>query len=542
MYGHNGALRKYLRKTSADKNLFIIFIIGIMFSLLFSFYSIYKYYALDASAFDLGLHANILWTTLHGKLFYSGLLGGGFLSEHFAPFEYIQLPIYYLFPSPVSILIFQDIFLALAVIPLYKIMQFLFTERIKDKFFYSIIVFTVTFSYELSPFTASIYSFDFHNMAFLSFFIFTAIYAFLYKKNVLNITMLILIISLHSSFVYITIMIILFEIIYSRNYRELNLIFSKIKHRYNLVALFILFVIVGFIYIEIASFLKGYISGNIYALGISTGESGTVSGGLIGMIKALFTDPAYLFSYVIANYPLKILYIALLFGTTGVLSIFYPEILLIGLPYFGYALTSSYPSYYSLGYQYAGMIYPVMFLGIAFGISKIIDTLESKKKPRLTPEKIFLSYKKDGQKKILKIIAAVLVAGLFVGLIFNPLIPYDSFAVNDISGIHMTGCTAYLINERKNIPENSSLLVENNVMPLFSDYAHVYMAPFSLLPNYTSFNFIIYINNTFWADYGDNHSLEHIANYTLQNKDMAVYSEYDNKVIILKKVNKLDTS
>lgn len=138
---------------------------------------------------------------------------------------------------------------------------------------------------------------------------------------------------------------------------------------------------------------------------------------------------------------------------------------------------------------------------------------------------MFLSYKKDGKKKILKIIAAVLVAGLFVGLVFNPLIPYDSLAVNDISGIHMTGCTAYLLKERKNNPGNSSLLVENNVMPLFSDYAHVYMTPYSPLPNYTSFNYIIYINNTFWADYGGNHSLEYIANYTLQNKDMAVYSE-----------------
>ncbi len=535
MYPHEGQKRKYLPKMLFDKDFVIISIIGFMFSILFSVYSIYKYYALDASAFDLGLHANILWTTLHGKLFYSGLLGEGFLSEHFAPFEFLQLPIYYLYPSPVSILVFQDLFLGLAVIPLYKIMQFLFNGRIKDKFYYHILIFTIAVSYELSPFTASIYSFDFHNMSFLPFFIFTAIYAFLYKKTGLNIAMLILIISLHSSFVYITIMILLFEILYSRNYRELNLIFSRIKHRYILISVFMLFAMVGFIYIEIASFLKGYIAGQVTSIGISTGESGTVSGGLIGMIKALFTDPAYLFSYVISQYPLKILYIALLFGTTGALSIFFPEILLIGLPYFAYAITSSYPSYYSLGYQYAAMIYPVMFLGIAFGIRKIIDNLESTKKPRFTPKKFFLSYKKDGQRKTLKIIAIVVIAGLFAGLVFNPLIPYDNLAVNDISGIHITGCTSYLINESKTIPRNSTILVENNVMPFFSNYANVYMAPFSPLPNYTSFNYIIYINNTFWAIYGGNNSMEHIANYTLHDKDMAVYSEYHNKVIILKK-------
>lgn len=525
----------YIRKLIQDKNFITISIIGIAFSAIFSTYSIYKYYALDASAFDLGLHANILWTTLHGKLFYSNLLGEDFLSEHFAPFEYIQLPIYYLYPSPVSLLLFQDIFLAMAIVPLYKIIEFLLKDKIRDSSLYNIILFSIIFSYELSPFTASIYSFDFHNMSFLPIFIFTAIFAFLYHKKILNISMLILIVSLHSSFVYISLMIILFEILYSAKYKELGLVFSRIKHRYNLILLFTLFITLGLLYIEIASFLKADFAGHIYSAGISTGESGTVSGGLLGMIKALFTDPAYLFSFISANYLLKISYLALLFGTTGFMSLFLPEVLLIGIPYFAYAFTSSYASYYVLGYQYAGMIYPVMFLGIAFGIGKIIDNLESKKKHRFTPEKIFSSYKKNGQNKTMKIIATLLIAGLFVGLVFSPLIPYDTLSTNDISGIHMTGCTAYLINERKSIPENSSILVENNVMPLFSNYQHVYMAPYSPLPNYTSFNYIIYINNTFWAITGGNHSLEHIANYTLQNKDMFVYSEYDNKVIILKK-------
>ena len=531
----NSGRKGYFTTMFHDRYFVFTAIIGILFSSIFSAYSIYKYYALDASAFDLGLHANILWNALHGQLFYSGLLGGSFMAEHFAPFEYLQLPIYYIYPSPVSILLFQDVFLAMAVLPLYKIMQFLFKSRIKDSHLYGIIIYIVAISYEVSPFTASIYSFDFHNMAFLSFFVFTAIYAFLYNKKILNIAMLILIVSLHSNFVYISLMIILFEILYSRKYPDLGLIFSRIKYRRILASYFILFVFIGFLYIEVAGFSKGYITGHIAAAQITTGESGTVPGGLVGMIKALFTDPAYLFSFISANYILKITYLALLLGTTGGMALFFPEILLIGLPYFGYAFTSSYGSYYVLGYQYAGMIYPVMFLGIAFGISKIIDILESQKKPRLTSKRIFLSYKKHGQNNTLKIIAAVLIAGLFVGLVFNPLIPYDNLSMNDISGIHMTGCTAYLIKERKNIPENSSLLVENNIMPLFSDYAHVYMTPFSPLPNYTSFNYIIYINNTFWAVTGGNNSLEHIANYTLQDKDMSVYSEYDNKVIILKK-------
>ena len=524
-----------LKPRKFDKNLIITLITGIIFSAIFSAYSIYKYYSLDASAYDLGLHSNILWNAIHGESFYTGLLGGNFLAEHFAPFEYLQLPLYYIYPSPVSLLLFQDIFLAISIIPLYEILKFLLKNKIKNDFLYSIIIFITLFSYELSPFTASIYSFDFHNMAFLPFFIFMAIYAYLYNKKILNIAMLIFIVSLHSNFVYISLMIILFEMVYSRKYKNLNLVFSGIRYKWLLLVLFILFTLTGFAYIEFAGIMKGIISGHISSVSLTTGESGTVPGGLMGMVRALFTDPAYLFSFIYANYILKISYIFLLFATTGFMSLYFPEILIIGLPYFGYAITSSYGSYYTLGYQYAAMIYPVMFLGIAFGVSKIIDNLNAKNKNRFTPKKIYFYYKKHGQDNILKIIISVLIIGLILGMLYNPLVPYNSMAPNDISGIHMTAATRFLLNERKYIPENSTILVENNLMPLFSDYKYVYSPPFSPLPNYTSFDYIIYMNNTFWANTGGNNSLIYIANYLLDHGYIMPYAEYNNQVIILKK-------
>ncbi|WP_287961195.1 DUF2079 domain-containing protein [Acidiplasma sp.] len=524
-----------LKRRKFDKNLIITLITGIIFSVIFSAYSIYKYYSLDASAYDLGLHSNILWNAIHGESFYTGLLGGNFLAEHFAPFEYLQLPLYYLYPSPVSLLLFQDIFLAMSIIPLYEILKFLLRNKIKNDFLYSIIIFITLFSYELSPFTASIYSFDFHNMAFLPFFIFMAIYAYLYNKKILNIAMLIFIVTLHSNFVYISLMIILFEMVYSRKYKNLNLMFSEIRHKWLLLVLFILFTLTGFAYIEFAGIMKGIISGHVSSVTLTTGESGTVPGGLMGMVSALFTDPRYLFSFISANYMLKISYLVLLFTTTGFMPLYFPEILIIGLPYFGYAFTSSYGSYYTLGYQYAAMIYPVMFLGIAFGISKIIDNLNSNNKNRLTPKKIYNYYKSHGQNNIIKVIIVILIIGLILGLVYNPLVPYDSMAPNDISGIHMTPDTRFLLNERKYIPENSTILVENNLMPLFSDYKNVYSPPFSPLPNYTEFDYIIYMNNTFWADTGGNNSLIYIATYLLDHGYITPYAEYNNQVIILKK-------
>ncbi|WP_061951191.1 DUF2079 domain-containing protein [Acidiplasma cupricumulans] len=347
--------------------------------------------------------------------------------------------------------------------------------------------------------------------------------------------MLIFIVTLHSNFVYISLMIILFEMVYSRKYKNLNLMFSEIRPKWLLLVLFILFTLTGFAYIEFAGIMKGIISGHVSSVTLTTGESGTVPGGLMGMVRALFTDPAYLFSFISANYMLKISYLVLLFATTGFMPLYFPEILIIGLPYFGYAFTSSYGSYYTLGYQYAAMIYPVMFLGIAFGISKIIDNLNSNNKNRLTPKKIYNYYKSHGQNNIIKVIIVILIIGLILGLVYNPLVPYDSMAPNDISGIHMTPDTRFLLNERKYIPENSTILVENNLMPLFSDYKNVYSPPFSPLPNYTEFDYIIYMNNTFWADTGGNNSLIYIATYLLDHGYITPYAEYNNQVIILKK-------
>ncbi len=513
-----------------DSKYIITIIIAFAFSIIFSFYSIYQYYSLGTSAYDLGLHANILWNALHGRSFYTAMIGGNFLSEHFAPFEYIQLPIYYLYPSPLSIMIFQDVLLALAGIPLYKITQNIFGDKIKDNKIFSFIPLIIVLSYEISPFTASIYEFSFHNMAFLPFFMFMAIYAFLYNKKILNLFMIGFVISLHSNFVFIAIMIILFEIIYSRQNIEKNLMFSKIKHRYTIAGLFIFILFIMYIYLEFAAYSKGIISGTPHvSLEIHTGETGGVSRGIVGLIFTLFKDPVLFFSFVFRNYMMKLTYIALLFATTGFLTIFFPEALIMGFPYFLYAFTSSYGSYYAFGYQYAAMIYPVFFIGTVFAIDKIIRYNSDKK-----IKKLFLLYKKVEVKKVVKIITVLLIFGILLGLVYNPLIPYNNNAHDDITGYHNSGISNFLINESKYIPKNSTILVENTLMPYFSNYRFVYVTPFSSLPNYTQFNYIIYENNTYWAN-ANGPSIQNISLQLEENHQVYLYKKYNNEVFIFKK-------
>ena len=199
-----------------DKYLVAVIVVSTLFFCLYSAFSIVKFLSLDASGWDLGIHAQVLWSTLNGNLFYSPLIGENFLAEHFAPFEFLQLPIYYFFPSPVSLLIFQAFFVAFAAIPLYLISNIVLSGKIESVKILKAISLILAVSYLLSPYTISSISFDFHNISFLPFFLFLAFFAFLKEKRGLSIFSLIMIISLHSNFIFIAATILLYELFYLR--------------------------------------------------------------------------------------------------------------------------------------------------------------------------------------------------------------------------------------------------------------------------------------------------------------------------------------
>ena len=59
--------------------------ITVFFMYLYSLFSVIQYYSLGDSAYDLGMHAQMLESFLHGGLFYSPLIGESLLVEHCLP-------------------------------------------------------------------------------------------------------------------------------------------------------------------------------------------------------------------------------------------------------------------------------------------------------------------------------------------------------------------------------------------------------------------------------------------------------------------------
>jgi hypothetical protein len=101
----------------------IIVIMAIMcYTFGLSYYSILKFNAFNAYAWDLGIFNQSLWTTLHTDKFLFSTVelfinpSGVFFGTHFSPILFLVLPIYSLFPSPETLLVFQSFILVLGAI------------------------------------------------------------------------------------------------------------------------------------------------------------------------------------------------------------------------------------------------------------------------------------------------------------------------------------------------------------------------------------------------------------------------------------------
>ena len=93
-----------------DKYTATAFLASVIFAIIFSIFSVIQYYSIGTSAYDLGINAQELWAFIHTGSFYTPLINENLLAQHFAIFKFLQIPLYYLFPSPVTLMIFgQDV-------------------------------------------------------------------------------------------------------------------------------------------------------------------------------------------------------------------------------------------------------------------------------------------------------------------------------------------------------------------------------------------------------------------------------------------------
>lgn len=87
-------------------------------ALLLASYSIARHNAFNSKAYDLGLHAQVIWNTGHNRLFASSVEVDNYLGDHVSPIILLLAPLYRLWPDPRNLLIVQAVALAAGALPL----------------------------------------------------------------------------------------------------------------------------------------------------------------------------------------------------------------------------------------------------------------------------------------------------------------------------------------------------------------------------------------------------------------------------------------
>lgn len=133
---------------------FIPFLLAAIFILIYSIRSLYRHLSFDSHAFDLGIHTQAIYLYSQGLTPFSTLKQMIILSDHFGVILLLLSPIYKIFPSAATLLIFQALFVGLSSIPIYLIA--------KDKLKSELLSFLITLGYLTSTGVISAIHFDFH--------------------------------------------------------------------------------------------------------------------------------------------------------------------------------------------------------------------------------------------------------------------------------------------------------------------------------------------------------------------------------------------
>lgn len=542
--------QKILYYATNNKKNIIALLVVLSFFIVFSIFSILQYYSLGTSAYDLGLNAQELYSFIHTGSFYTPLLGENALAQHFTLFKFVQVPIYYLFPSPVTLMIFEDIFIAFAGYIVYLISMNLLKDHIKSEKILFLVSIGFLLSYEFSPFSEGLVSFSFHNLAFLPFFFLLAFYAFLTEKRILHIVSIVFILSLHANFVYIVAVLLLYEFLFLHTSRgkKINTWFLHNANSRKIADffLFILAIVSLYGYLFLAGIIKLHLAG-ISSISIipTTGESGTTVGSPIGLILLLFEKPGEFISIISINHVEKVFFINLLLKSNLYLPLFSPMSLILSIPYILYAVPSSYSAYYQLGYQYSAMVLGAIYISAIMGAYNLIRLgkyiYRHSKQLTVKLQKI-LSHKHE--KTGIAIVSILIVLILAVSIPYGILSPMglektsNGDSINDIYQEIPCGSATFLINMSEHLPKNSYILTENTLMPYFSNYMHVYASPYT--PGYHSniseYQYIIIQYNSPWAILGGNYSLQNIVNTELENGNYSIMENYQpGNIIVLQR-------
>jgi uncharacterized membrane protein len=452
---------------SLSPGLVLAGVASLVYVLVLGFLALAKYSTFHATFEDLGIENQALWLLSHGGIpgYYSSGFAAIYPLQYQKPIMFLVLPFYAIDPHPETLLIIASLVLGGAALPL-----FLTARRWLRRESYALVV---VLAYLLYFPVASANLFDFHyeDLFPLAFFTMTWCYSSgrlrgMYLAAVLTA-------AVNPLALFTAIAFLLFTCLPGPR-EPIGLWWVRSAWRSFLsdyrkpVVVFALLVLVG-VYAA---------AGVLFTAGVGGHGTGASSEGiLLGYVND------------------KLLLLVLLGGGLAFLPLYSPRGLVTVLPYLGFVAYSLD----SANYQPFGLMYPLLGTGPLF-LAAIDGLRSADPEPRpptyeapqdLEQREPALANAPPGRPHARRrvsergaMVRSLLLASVVFGLVFFPISPINSYVVGGyFSGNHdfanitqSTPATAFLNQVVALVPENASVLTQNNI-PQLSGREHVQTAP-----------------------------------------------------------------
>lgn len=432
MYRSNvkAIVKRFYKLLKFDSFYFLIFTEFFIYTIFWSIITIRRNLALQTSVFDLGVFEQSLLLILHGNLNYKLYFFG------YSPFRFIIAPLQ-LIPNINVLLIFQTIFLALPVFPLYAISKKLKNGRIASLF--------VSSGYLIFFSLAGINWFDVHAIAFFIFFFIMAYYFYINKKYLFAIIFFIIAGSVRFP-------IMIFPLIFSVII-WLEILMDTINHKKilnNKVRNFTIILTISSSVMLIIQYFLDYVVTHISTTSV-TNDLHIVSG-----ISIFSNIDAKIVTLIIFLFP----FFYLLTRKPKWLVMLLPFIILL---FIGNYPTYEFPSI--VKYQYSSLIIPFLFLGAIDGLSTIKNDEAS------ADDKYIHSRKRKDlvailENKKIKDSLTIFVILLLLAMVFQPYGPLNSYSQDNYD---LSSLSSINIQKFNALQQEVNLIPTNNPYVLFSD-------------------------------------------------------------------------
>ena len=414
----------------------LAYLLIVIYIIIFVFLCFGRHDGLKSYLNDLGTYDQIVWNSLHGRLFQTS--GGiyaqsddfSYLGGHFSPLLLLLIPFYLIWSNPKMLLLLQAIAVGVAGLPIYSLAR----DKIKSK--WAGLVFLI--SYLFYPILHNALLYDFREVTLAVPFVAFALY-FWHKKKYGWMTLFLILICLSQE--HLPLIVFMF-----------GLYLMFINKKWKMGGTIALVSLIYFILVLTVLMPSLSTTGGVDIVRSPSGEITRYSwlgSDINEMVKNVFTRPLWVLQNSFSWRRLD--FLLTLFLPLLMLPLF-SAMILLALPTLLLYFLSHFWMTYSIYYYHSAVLAGIFYFAAIFSFARLIKIQKLKK--------IFL---------VLILISSILVSYIYT---VTPLSKHYSWK-NYRPSEH-----AKLLKEvKKKIPSDASLAVQHNLGPHFTQRQKLYNLP-----------------------------------------------------------------